>query len=193
MLPAGGSSHSLAAAVATRRRKPFHTQKVLPGAIIRDCAWREDVRSLRLLDPETRWKYEINERFKAPDLRSEASLANQRAKGGSAHPARAPTPWGRDPAPAAIIVGAVVKARAAPAPPTAVPAVVPAMPPGGGGRRSERRRAESNRGDGSKRKLTEHLDVSSLPMRCAFRHRPSFLVVLADQVVQLGTTISSLA
>src|SRR5229473_2096778 len=100
-------------------------------------------------------------------------LVNQLGKGGSAHPARPRTPWGLNPTPAAVAtVAAVVKAWAAPAPPAAMPAMMPArsaMPPGRGGRRSERRRAESDRGDGSERKLTEHVHVSSLWMRCALR------------------------
>src|SRR5258706_2203227 len=101
-------------------------------------------------------------------------LVNQLGKGGSAHPARPRTPWGLNPAPAVAAVAAVVKARAAPAPPTAMPAMMPAtmpsaMPPGRGGRRSERRRGESDRGDGRERKLTEHVHVSSLWMRCALR------------------------
>src|SRR5258707_12050194 len=75
-------------------------------------------------------------------------LVNQPRKGESAHPAQPRTPWGLNPAPAAVAVAAVVKARAAPAPTAAVPAAMPAampsaaMPPGRGGRRSKRRRAE---------------------------------------------------
>src|SRR5258707_10903309 len=94
-------------------------------------------------------------------------MVNQPGKGGSAHPAQPRTPWGLNPTPAAVAVAAVaavVKARAAPAPTAPVPAAMPAaaMPPGRGGRRSERHRAESDCGDGSERKLTEHVHVSSL-------------------------------
>src|SRR5258707_15633046 len=75
-------------------------------------------------------------------------LVNQPGKGGSAHPAQPRTPWGLNPTPAAVAVGAVVKPRAAPAPPAAVPAAMPtampaaAMPPGRAGPRTGPLRAE---------------------------------------------------